>query len=62
LLGANLTGIILLEPHGKGTKYTAIAKHKNIEDRKKHLEMGFEKGWSIALDQLVEHMKSIKGA
>lgn len=57
-----MTGIILLAPHGKGTKYRAITKHRNIEDRKKHEEMGFEKGWSIALDQLIDHMKSIKGA
>ncbi len=53
-----MTAMILLEPHGRGTKYTAIAMHKNEEDTRKHAEMGFVEGWGIALDQLVEHMKS----
>lgn len=54
----HMTGIILLEPHGKGgTKYTAIALHCDEESRKKHEEMGFHAGWSKALDQLVEHVK-----
>lgn len=60
--GADLffTGIILLEPTGKGTKYTAIGRHRNEEDKKKHEDMGFEKGWSICLDQLLELMKKKK--
>lgn len=53
-----MTGMIILEPHESGTKYTAIALHKNIEDRKKHEQMGFKEGWSIALDQLMEHIKT----
>lgn len=52
------TGMILLEPHGSGTKYTAIARHKNAEDAKKHADMNFLEGWGIALDQLVEYMKT----
>jgi len=53
-----MTGILILEPKDKGTKYTAIVRHKNIEDRKRHEQMGFQEGWSVALDQLVEHMKT----
>lgn len=53
-----MTAMILLEPHGTGTKYTAIARHKNEEDTRKHAEMGFVEGWGIALDQLVEYMKT----
>jgi uncharacterized protein YndB with AHSA1/START domain len=53
-----MTVRILLEPHGTGTKYTAIASHKNEEDAKKHAAMGFVEGWGIALDQLVEYMKA----
>jgi len=52
------TGIILMEPHGTGTKYTAIARHKDEEGAKKHAEMGFLVGWGIALDQLVDYMKT----
>jgi len=54
-----MTGVILLEPRGEGTKYTAIALHKDEADRAKHDEMGFHEGWGTALDQLVEHMKSL---
>ena len=48
------TAMILLEAHAKGTKYTAIAMHKDESDCKKHDEMGFHTGWGKALDQLVE--------
>lgn len=54
-----MTAVIAIEPHGKGTKYTAIALHKDAADRGKHEEMGFHEGWGKALDQLVEHMKSV---
>lgn len=52
------TAAILLEPHGKGTKYTAIVMHTDEESRDKHDEMGFADGWGAALDQLVEHVKT----
>lgn len=54
-----MTAVIAIEPHGEGTKYTAIALHKDESDRGKHEEMGFHEGWGKALDQLVEHMKSV---
>ncbi len=54
-----MTAAILLEPSGSGTKYTAIALHKDEGDRKKHEEMGFHDGWSTALDQLVEHVRGM---
>ncbi len=47
------TAVISLEPHGNGTKYTAIVIHGDEESRKKHEEMGFHEGWGKALDQLV---------
>ncbi len=58
--GADLlfTATILLEPHGAGTKYTAIAMHSISADCLKHKEMGFHEGWGKALDQLVEAMNS----
>lgn len=57
--GSFFTAMILLEPHGKGTKYTAIAIHGDEASRKKHEEMGFHEGWGTCLDQLVAYVKTI---
>jgi uncharacterized protein YndB with AHSA1/START domain len=54
------TAMVLIEPNGKGSKYTAIAIHKDEETRKKHEEMGFHEGWGKALDQLVALAKTLK--
>jgi uncharacterized protein YndB with AHSA1/START domain len=51
------TAVITLEPHGEGTKYTALAIHRDEAGRKQHEEMGFHQGWGKATDQLVAHMK-----
>ena len=51
------TAVIMIEPSGGGSKYTAHAMHTDAESRKKHAEMGFQEGWSKALDQLVDCMK-----
>ena len=56
---AFMTGIIHLEDHPQGTKYTAMALHKDAATRQQHEEMGFHQGWGIALDQLVAHMKRV---
>jgi uncharacterized protein YndB with AHSA1/START domain len=53
------TAIISLEPHGKGTKYSALALHKDGESRDKHERMGFREGWGRALDQLVANAKTM---
>jgi uncharacterized protein YndB with AHSA1/START domain len=53
------TAVILLEPQGKGTKYTAIAIHQDEEGRNRHEKMGFHEGWGKALDQLVELAKKV---
>lgn len=53
------TAIILLEPHGEGTKYTAIAIHRDEADRQKHEQIGFHEGWGKALDQLVALAKTL---
>lgn len=54
-----LTAVITLEPHGSGTKYTALAMHKDEEARATHERMGFHEGWGAALDQLVETVKAM---
>ncbi len=47
------TAVISLERQGTGTRYTALAIHADQAGRDTHAGMGFEKGWGIALDQLV---------
>lgn len=54
-----MTAVITLEPHGGGTRYTAIAMHRDEAGRSKHEEMGFHEGWGQALDQLVAHVKGM---
>lgn len=54
-----VTVVILLEPHGSGTKYTGIAIHRNEADRAKHEAMGFEDGWGTAWEQLLEHARTM---
>jgi len=52
-----MTATIILEPHAKGTKYTALVRHANVEARIAHAKMGFEEGWGACLDQLVAIIK-----
>lgn len=56
--GMLFTAILLLEKHGQGTKYTAIALHKDSADREKHDQMGFQIGWGTVLDQLVAYINT----
>jgi uncharacterized protein YndB with AHSA1/START domain len=58
-LGSYLTAVISLEPHGRGTRYTALAIHQDEEGRRRHEDMGFHDGWGKALDQLVDHVKKM---
>jgi len=51
------TAMLFLESQGTGTKYTAIALHNSLENRKNHEEKGFHDGWGKALDQLVDNIK-----
>lgn len=54
-----ITAYITLEPDGSGTRYHARARHKNSEDMLRHVDMGFEHGWGLALDQMVAYMKAL---
>ncbi len=53
------TAIISLEPHANGTKYTALAMHREEQARRKHEDMGFHEGWGKALDQLVAMVRKM---
>jgi uncharacterized protein YndB with AHSA1/START domain len=53
------TAILALETHGSGTRYTAMAIHRDEAGRNQHEEMGFYEGWGTVLDQLVAYVKTI---
>lgn len=53
-----MTAMLLIEPEGDGTRYTAIAKHLDPETRQRHEEMGFFDGWGTVVDQLVAYVKA----
>ncbi|MGE4250101.1 MAG: SRPBCC family protein [Parvibaculaceae bacterium] len=54
------TAYLLLKDEGKGTRYTAMAIHRDEAGRKQHEEMGFHEGWGTVLDQLVDYIKAGK--
>jgi uncharacterized protein YndB with AHSA1/START domain len=56
-VGFQMTAVILIEPNGEGSKYTAIAVHADEASRKTHEQMGFHQGWGIAFDQMIEYIK-----
>jgi uncharacterized protein YndB with AHSA1/START domain len=54
------TAVVTMEPHGSGTRYVAMAIHRDEAGRQKHEEMGFFTGWGAALDQLVALVKTMR--
>jgi uncharacterized protein YndB with AHSA1/START domain len=50
------TAELTFEAVGDSTRYSVRAIHATRAAAEAHEEMGFSGGWSIALDQLVEHM------
>ncbi len=53
------TAIVTMEDEGGKTRYTAIARHWTVEDRKAHEAMGFHEGWGKACDQLEELCRTL---
>lgn len=54
--GPCMTAVITFEAEGTGTRYRAVALHKDAADREAHEAMGFQQGWGMALEQLVAVM------
>lgn len=55
-----MTGFVELSDADNGkTRMVWGARHSNEDDKKKHLEMGYEKGWDVAASQLDELAQSI---
>ena len=53
------TATIQLAAHGTGTRYTVTVRHADEAGCKEHAAMGYEKGWGMALDQLVAYAKKM---
>jgi len=49
-----LTAVITMRDHAEGTEYTAAALHRDVADRDKHDELGFQEGWGTVTRQLAE--------
>lgn len=54
----SFTAVVLMEPEGKGTKYTAIAIHRDPEGKARHEAMGFHEGWGTVFEQLVDYINT----
>jgi uncharacterized protein YndB with AHSA1/START domain len=53
------TAVVTMEPAGNGTRYKAVAVHRDEATRKKHEEMGFHEGWGQVLEQMVEFARTM---
>jgi uncharacterized protein YndB with AHSA1/START domain len=53
-----MTAAITMEDHPEGTEYTATAMHRNVADRDRHEELGFQDGWGTVTRQLAELVES----
>ena len=55
-----ITAIITIEAVGTGTRYIFTALHRDATDCEKNKASGFYEGTTIAVDQFVEHVISMK--
>jgi uncharacterized protein YndB with AHSA1/START domain len=53
------TAVVTMAPAGNGTRYKAVAVHRDEATRKKHEEMGFHEGWGQVLEQMVEFARTM---
>jgi uncharacterized protein YndB with AHSA1/START domain len=53
------TAVISIEPHEKGTKYSALVMHADVASCNRHEALGFHDGWGAALDQLITVAKTM---
>ena len=56
------TAVISFAPSGAGTRYTALAMHRDEEGRQTHEAMGFHMGWGKATEQLTTLARTIAHA
>ncbi len=49
--------VVTLSAEGKGTRYTCQIMHASAALKDKHVELGFEMGWTAALAQFDEMLR-----
>jgi uncharacterized protein YndB with AHSA1/START domain len=54
-----ITAIVTMESVGTGTRYVFTALHRDEADLEKNKTSGWQEGTEIAVDQFVEHVKSL---
>ena len=54
-----ITAVVTMESVGTGTRYVFTALHRDEADFEKNMASGWREGTEIAVDQLVEHVKSM---
>jgi uncharacterized protein YndB with AHSA1/START domain len=52
--GLSFAAILTFAAEGTGTRYRAVARHRNSADAQMHETMGFQAGWGAAATQLEE--------
>jgi uncharacterized protein YndB with AHSA1/START domain len=55
-----ITAVVTMETAGAGTRYVFTALHRDEADFEKNKESGWQEGTEIAVDQFVEHVKSLQ--
>ena len=55
-----ITAIVTMKSEGAGTRYVFTALHRNEEDFQANKTSGFYEGTEIAVNQLVDHVISMK--
>lgn len=54
-----MTAILTFADVPGGTRYRALARHRNAEARQTHEQMGFHEGWGIVADQLEDYAQGL---
>lgn len=55
-----ITAVVAMETVGTGTRYTFTALHRSEADFEQNKASGWSEGTTIAVDQFVEHVMSMK--
>jgi uncharacterized protein YndB with AHSA1/START domain len=57
-----ITAIVTMKAEGTGTRYVFTALHRDEADLEKNKASGFYEGTEIAIDQFVEHVRTLSGS
>ncbi|MEY4615423.1 MAG: hypothetical protein RJB66_383 [Pseudomonadota bacterium] len=60
VMGFPFVVTVEFESAPQGSIYRATVQHSDSEGRSTHEKMGFQEGWGMAFNQLIEHYSSVK--